>query len=266
MVEKRLSINIVLLVLSYLLCGLVSAQGRGVAPEIRPGKDVPINVPPRPMYTYQNGKRVDLGQDFSFVVISFQSRPVSRDKRHEFYKNIPLIVSELKEPALAKEGYYVLRLMPGASERAWNIFTEHLCRDRALDYVGRVFKQQTRKGLVDLLATTKRIRIRFKTKPTTDKIDRLLSVYPLSFVGRDDISGDIAFETRGVQLDTVDLVNRIHESGEFVSAEPVFILVKGRPVTPEITERLKKELIENTPDGMREKMEELLRKEREKRK
>jgi len=104
-------------------------EGQMPLPKVGLGKKVVTEVPDQPMFYYENGKKVELDQDFGFVGISFVLDPIVKEKRHDYYKIMRLVVSEISDPILLKNNMYVVRLTPGADEKKWNIFAAYMRRE-----------------------------------------------------------------------------------------------------------------------------------------
>ena len=217
--------------------------------------------PPRTMYMYdENGKRAELDQDLGFMAIRFSEANIERDKRHEYYKRIRLVVSELNEPVLLEKGLFALRLMPGALEEKWNLFAFKMAKDHEVSYVGRVFKRVRTDKLKDLLVATDEIEAVFKGRPGKSDFDRLQGSYPLRLVSEQNPSGSAVYKTTNINVDTVDLANRIFETGRFQSVRPRFIPVQGQPVTEKLKSRITGEYIDSAPEHIKKKMSEQLKK------
>lgn len=190
-----------------------------------------VELPLQPMYMYKDGKRVELEQDFNFLAIRFSKATITKAERHEYYKSIHLVLSELKEADLLEKKINVIRLMPGATERKWNIFTEHLRQGMKMSFVGRVFQEIGKEGLNDLLVATDEIEVRFFSQMDDKSSDQLTSRYPLRLVSESPMERTAIYAVTEKQIDTTDLANRIFESGSFDSVSPVLIHLKGRPLS-----------------------------------
>jgi hypothetical protein len=214
--------------------------------------------PAKPMYIYRDGQRTEMIQDLTFIVFRFADPASNRDARHKFYEKIRLVVSELRELALVTEGYYVIRLMPGASEEQWNIFAARLKQDQTLSYVGRVFKVTSSEGLIDLWVSTPSLSVTFKGPASKDMISRLEGQYPLVVDPKQPDAGKTLFRLRDERLDPVELSNNLYETGQFAGVEPHFIIVTGQPVTDDVAQSVMKGAIEAMPEEVRkEKMKRL---------
>lgn len=232
------------------------ADSQGIIPKVGFGtKKVVVDLPPKPMFYYQNGKRTDLEQDFGFVGVIFQKEPPRKDFRYKYYKKLGLVVSELREKSLLENKVYVIRLVPGATESKWNIFTQYMHKDSEITYVGRVFKRLDIAGVKTLMVTKGEIRVVFKDQPTLDQCRELSYEFPLTFERFDSEKKSAFYKKRDISIDDLDLANQMFETGRFKAVEPVFIKVKGQALTEEKTRKLNQELMESAPDDIKKQME-----------
>lgn len=220
-----------LLVLLLAFCASAQAQQyKGQIPAGSLGKPTITKIPPKPMTTYQNGVKTPLLQALNFVAISFKEKLISKDARHAYYKRMQLVVSELDEPAARAKNLWIIRLTDGATEEKWNIFAAYMANDKELDYVGRVFLKKNKGAADDLLVAGPELSITFKKLPTPAELEAVTHSYPLTLLPHDPISPKIPFAVRDIHTDTVDLANRLQESGQFQSAEVEFVMIHGKVV------------------------------------
>jgi|GEM_PF-3020284 len=232
-----------------------AGDSQGVIPKVGFGKKKVVEIPDKPMFYYEAGQRVELEQDFGFVAVSFAKENFSKADRHKYYKKLTLVVSELKEETLLKENIYVIRLMPGATEKKWNIFTQYMYRDSEIKYVGRVFKKIGEDKIKVLWVTTGDLKIEFKDQVDIEKCNALSVEFPLTFKTIDTESNSAYYKKRDITIDDVDLANQMFETEKFVSVEPVFIKIKGKTPSEEDLGRLNRELMDSAPENVKLKME-----------
>lgn len=242
-----------------LLMALLCVPGFAYADELRHLPEVGTlqkaePQPTKPMYTYRDGQQVELTQDFGFVAFRFKEGHPSREQRHAFYARVRLVVSEIQEPALLSEGFYALRLVPGATEAQWNLFAAQLRQSPELTYVGRVFSQRREDGLMDLLVSTPRLSIRWKGPVAREAMRRVEAQYPLVLERVEEDGQGALFTLRDLRLDTVELANTLFRTGQFATVEAVFITVAGQPLTPDVTRRVMEGAMDAMPEDMRRQL------------
>ena len=226
-----------LLLLSFPLCAQAQ-QYKGQIPGGSLGKPTVEKIASRPMTTYRNGVKTTLTQAFNFVAISFKEKLISKEARHAYYKRMQLVVSELDEAAARAKSLWVVRLTDGATEEKWNIFAAYMENDRELDYVGRVFILKNKNAANDLLVAGRELSITFKKTPSPAEIEAVTRSYPLTALPHDPISPTVPFVLRDIHTDSIDLANRLHESGQFAAAEVDFVLLHGKVVDEAYREKV----------------------------
>jgi len=207
-------------------------------PDVDLGKGKKVEVPPKPMYTYLKGQKTALTQDLVFIALSFADNYPPEEFRHKYYKDkIHLVISELRESELLKEGFYGLRLVPGASVKNLDVLTEYMKNDRELDYISRVFKEM--KGdTKDLLVPLNRIRVKLRTPIEEEKIHTVYFDFPVKLFRMVENKQVYEFIITDRRADTVELANGMHESGYYYWAEPVMLRLTGQKITDESKQRI----------------------------
>lgn len=235
---RRLVSTLLLLSLALTLPALVLARGEIPPPSF--GKPIIKQVPPKPMYAYINGVRTTFTQSFKFVAFRFRKPLISKPERQEYYKRLRLVVSEISDPGLMARNMWAVRLTEGADERRWNIFTEYMRSDPEVDVVGRVFSRRSPDGTEELLVAGPDIQITFAHRPNQAELDQVVGAYPLVLRGHDPLSLSAVFSIADSHVDTIDLADRIHESGRYKAAEPQFLVIHGKAVTEEYRQQVMK--------------------------
>jgi len=221
-----------------LLFAINSAAVAQYLPDVDLGKGKKIEVPTKPMYTYLRGKKTDLTQDLVFVALAFADRYPPEEYRHKYYKDkIHLVISELREADLLKEGFYGLRLVPGATQKNLDVLTEYMRNDSELNYVSRVFKEM--KGETkDLLIPLNRIRVKLRQPIDEKKVHTAYFDFPVKVFRMVENSQVYEFVVTDRRADTIELANSMHESGLYYWAEPVLLRITGQKITEDSKKRI----------------------------